>query len=342
MQRSWMGCAVVCLILMRHARIKIPKTEALAIYHCSTRTVNKERLFDDTAKEVLRRHIWQVADYCGVQILTYTILDNHFHVEVHVPQWQPVPDAELLRRYRVLYPKPTKYQAARLEVIEWQLAQNGPDAVEWRKRQCALMGDVSQYMKLLKQRFTIWFNKAHERIGTLWAERFKSTLLENSKNVVQTVAAYIDLNCVRAGLVIDPKDYRFCGYAEAVAGNEVAQAGLRFVIPDETWADVQAQYRQLLFGTGAGARDAAMIPVEELQRVMAQGGRLPLAAVLRCRIRYFTDGAVLGSRAHVEACLAKYRVQTGRRRNSSPRELPVWTDWGDLTSLRGLRRNAIG
>ena len=57
-------------------------------------------------------------------------------------------------------------------------------------------------------------------------ERFKSVLVEGKGNPLQTMAAYIDLNPVRAGLVGDPKDYRFCGYAEAVAGNRLAKAGL--------------------------------------------------------------------------------------------------------------------
>ncbi|MEM1223393.1 MAG: hypothetical protein AAGH40_11570 [Verrucomicrobiota bacterium] len=39
------------------------------------------------------------------------------------------------------------------------------------------------------------------------------------------MAAYIDLNPVRAGLVKDPKDYRYCGYAEAVAGNPNGSEG---------------------------------------------------------------------------------------------------------------------
>ena len=38
-------------------------------------------------------------------------------------------------------------------------------------------------------------------------------------NPLQTMAAYIDLNPVRAGIVKDPKDYRFCGYAEAVGSS---------------------------------------------------------------------------------------------------------------------------
>jgi putative transposase len=328
---------------VRQARIKIPAEKSESFYHCSTRTVNGEWLFDDVAKEILRRQLWQVAAYCGVHVITYDLRSNHFHVLVHVPQQQPVPDAELLRRYRVLYPKPTKYQAASLQVLEAELARNGSQASLWRDRQLALMGDVSQYMKLLKQRFSIWYNKSHQRFGTLWAERFKSTLVEPNSRVLQTMAAYIDLNSVRAGLVVDPKEYRFCGYAEAVVGTEAAQEGIRRVVGGRSWSDAQERYRELLFGTGAGPREAAAcIPMAEFRRVLDAGGKLPLSAVLRCRIRYFTDGAVLGSRAFVEEQLAIYRKKTGPRERTSPQTLPVVTDWGDLATLRRLRQPAIG
>jgi putative transposase len=326
---------------MRQARIKIAATVSEATYHCVSRTVNGEWLFDDAAKEVLRRQIWQVADYCGVLVVTYAIMSNHFHVLLHVPRREPVADTELLRRYKVMYPKPTKYQTARLTVIEAELAHDGPHALAWRKRQLALMGDVSPYMKLVKQRFSIWFNKSHRRFGTLWAERFKSTLVETEHGVRQTAAAYIDLNCVRAGLVTDSKDYRFCGYAESVADSAAARAGIRSVTGGRTWDEAQAHYREVLFGTGAGAREgAATISAAELQRVIDEGGRLPLATVLRCRLRYFTDGAVLGSRAFVEAQLAQYRQKTGRRERTAPRALPAWMDLGDWATLRGLRRQS--
>jgi putative transposase len=104
----------------------------------------------------------------------------------------------------------------------------------WRKRQLALRGDVSQFIKLLKQRFSGWFNRTHGRYVTLWSERLKSVLVEPNEKVVETIAAYIDLNAVRARLVSDPKDHRFCGYGEAVAGGDLARAGLRRTLGGDT------------------------------------------------------------------------------------------------------------
>lgn len=72
---------------MRTARIKVVATEAESVYHVMTRVVNGERVIDEVGREVLRKQLWQVADYGGVQILTYAILSNHFHVLVRIPKF---------------------------------------------------------------------------------------------------------------------------------------------------------------------------------------------------------------------------------------------------------------
>lgn len=334
---------------MRAPRIKI--SDAEAVYHCISRTVNGERILDDTAKEILRRQLWQIADYCGVTILTYAIMDNHFHVLVHIPQPAPVSDAELIRRHQVLYPKPTRFQTATAGDIATLLKNGGSSADAWRKRQLALMGDVSAFMKLLKQRFSIWFNKTHARYGTLWAERFKSVLVEPAGRVIQTIAAYIDLNPVRAGIVADPKDYRFCGYGEAVSGGKKAQSGLLRAIAgprSRAWTTIRDDYRQMLIGSGSAPRANKAAVTEQLLRdTVREQGKLPVSAVLKCRLRYFTDGAVLGTKAYVAQQLALYRRKNHRRRRTAPRALPPLCDWlgnddGELVTLRGLRQTAPG
>lgn len=320
------------------------------MYHCITRVVNGEMLFGDREKEMLRKMIRQVADFCGVQVLTYCVMSNHFHVLLRVPETRHVDDGELLRRYQVLYPKPTQFQADSVKVLSSQLEANGEEAVALRRKLLARMGDVSEYMKTLKQRFSVWYNRNHKRYGTLWAERFKSVLVEGAGNALQTMAAYIDLNPVRAGLVEDPKDYRFCGYAEAVAGERLACEGLRLV-----WADyssgagserpIQAAlraHRALIFGKGsAPAQGHSIDRKRALQVLEAEDAVLPRAAVLRCRVRYFTDGAILGSQEFVRSYVGAWQLERGRKHPPRVNALKG-ADWGDLSVIRGLRRQVFG
>ncbi len=145
---------------------------------------------------------------------------------------------------------------------EEKLKEGGEEAEAIRKKLLDRMSDVSQFMKTVKQRFSVWFNRNHRRYGTLWADRFKSVLVEGAGNPLQIMAAYIDLNPVRAGIVEDPKEYRFCGYAEAVAGEKRAKLGLAFIWADSmklkkmkdgshSFDEVLAAHRQLIFGKGA-------------------------------------------------------------------------------------------
>jgi REP element-mobilizing transposase RayT len=314
-----------------------------------TRTVNGELLFKDREKEVLRKMIRQVADFCGVEVLTYCIMSNHFHVLVRVPDGKAVSDSELMRRYKVLYPKPTKYQAASAEVMFNELKTNGEEADGIRRKLLARMGDVSEFMKAVKQRFSVWYNRSHQRYGTLWAERFKSVLVEGQGNPLQTIAAYIDLNPVRAGIVEDPKDYRFCGYAEAVAGEVNARDGLCVI-----WSDRAGQalgelqlyklalkaHRLLIFGKGSSpwTHRGKIISRKTAVKVLeGQDGELSLAAMLRCRVRYFSDGAILGSAEFVRGFTGAWQVE--RDRNELPKvNLMRGANWGDLAVIRGLRR----
>ncbi|MDR1190944.1 MAG: transposase [Verrucomicrobiales bacterium] len=325
---------------MRTSRIKIPPQEGAAIYHCISKTVNGERLLDSAAREILRRQMWQMADFCGVQILTYALLSNHFHILVLVPKTTTISDTELLRRYKVLYPQPTKFQVAKLDVLGKKLAADDEDIHAWRRQQQALMGDVSQFMKLVKQRFSIWFNHKHGRFGTLWSERFKSVLVENGA-ALRTMAAYIDLNPVRAGLTQDPKDYRFCGYAEAVAGNAKLRVSLAGILELTDWKPAQQVYRKMLFG-GKAKPDTASPSAAQVRKIIAEHGALSAAELLRCRVRYFTDGAVLGGKAFVTRQLERHRQRTGKKPNAVPHPLPITSDGKELTIMHGLRRQAIG
>ncbi len=314
------------------------------MYHCMTRAVNGERLFHDREKEILRKIIWQMADFSGVEVLTYCVLSNHFHVLIRVMGDQVVSDAELMRRFRVLCPKPTKYQTESAKVMESQLCAGGVEADAIRRKLLARMSDVSEFMKAVKQRFSVWYNRSHQRYGTLWAERFKSVLVEGKGNPLQTMAAYIDLNPVRAGLVADPKDYRFCGYAEAVAGVPEAKRGMIHVWSDHGVKRVDSAlraHRMLIFGKHASGTGLSKMTRERALKILDhEDGHLPKTVILRCRVRYFTDGAILGSADFVRGFTVAWQRERGRK--YAPKVSGMrGSNWGDLAVIQGLRRRVF-
>jgi hypothetical protein len=100
----------------------------------------------------------------------------------------------------------------RIELEKLRSEKNFAMADRLLRKYTYRMHDLSQFMKSLMQRVTMSYNKRHDRRGHLWEERFKSLLVEGHRNALSMISAYIDLNAVRAGLVKDPKDYRYCGY----------------------------------------------------------------------------------------------------------------------------------
>ena len=221
--------------------------------------MNRSFVLREEEKEKFVRLMRRWAQFCGVRIVTFCVMSNHFHLLVEVPpRPEQLPSVEeLFERLEALYGKGGAITLRE----QWKVVSRDGNAeamAQWQEAFFRRMWDVSSFMKALKQQFTQWFNGRHERKGTLWEERFKSVLVEGADLALATMAAYIDLNPVRAGLVSDPKEYRWCGYAEAVAGRRTAREGLKTVVagarrPTESWKQVLAEYRLRLYGEGKRA-----------------------------------------------------------------------------------------
>ncbi len=292
-------------------------------------------------------------------------MSNHFHILVRVPEGTPeLSDEELVERVRAL----NGNQAAK--ELQWLLGNlreqdpSGRSADQIKARYFARMHDVSEFVRELKGRFAQWYNRLHNRYGVLWAERFKSVLVESDSTqpeapeALTTMAAYIELNPVRAGLCEDPKDYRYCGYAEALgsgsgseeSGNK-AREGLAWIMApgatDSNWRFVSGRYRKLIFGTLLEAIEQGRFKdyggsAAYARKVLAEGLRLSKPELLRCRVRYFTDGLILGSQRFVEGVFREQRAKFSPKRKSASRVLEGGAAWGELRVFRDLKRQPIG
>ena len=334
---------------MRQARVKVDGT---GCYHVVSRIVDRAFKLDDGEKEIFRRMMRKAEAFSGVRVLTYAVMSNHFHMLVEVPERGEVREAELLRRMAVLYGE--TYVAGRvLQWAEWRKNGAAYLADAERDRLLARMGDVSAFVKTLKQRYSMSYNARHKRSGTLWEERFKSVLVENGESAKATVAAYIDLNPVRAKTVADPKDYRWSGYGEACGGSAIARTGLASVHDSRhyeqqgAWRHVSARYRVLLYVAGeerrvpcGGQVGRRGIKTVEVDKVIEKNGKMPLPEVLRCRVRYFTDGMAFGGKAFVEQVFNDNRLLFGPKRRDGARRMKVG-EWGELRTARALRIDPV-
>ena len=166
------------------------------------------------------------------------------------------------------------------------------------------------------------------------------------------MAAYIDLNAVRAGLCKDPVCHRYCGYAEAVAGGKMAREGLRGLFAQRgehvDWVGASKRYRVHLYvsgeqrGHGAGGEPVRKqsFSAEDVKKVLEAGGALSRDQLLRCRVRYFVDGAVLGSKSFVEEVFHEHREKFGPKRTSGARAMKGG-NWEGLCTVRDLRLEVI-
>jgi hypothetical protein len=358
---------------MRRARWIIkPRPEASkpVVYHCISRVVNREFVFQSTEKEHLRMFMRMYEVFTGNRVLAYCFMSNHIHLLLEVV---PAPagglsDGELLRRLRAINSE------ARVAEVAKELAQarkavadglaDGSLVRAIHARFTYRMHDLSEFMKGFMQRYTQWHNGTHQRKGRLWEDRFKSVIVE-SGIAARTMAAYIDLNPVRGGMVSDPAGYRWSSYGEAVGGGgrgdgKKAREGLvRACLSHEgagfeaeKWRDVSRIYRRAM-GLALGRRSGRAVVGKQRRTPTAATGAEALAAgdngtvlpdlgmaeMLLHRVRYFTDGAVIGSKAFVNEAFAGARERFGPRRRDGARALRGGASAakGVLWSARDLR-----
>jgi REP element-mobilizing transposase RayT len=366
---------------MRKARWLAPWKDSQvkpAIYHCISRVVDRRFVFGDIEREQFRSYMRMYENFSGIRVLAYCVMSNHIHLLLEIP---PMPegglsDEQLLQRLRAIYNSATVAEV-QLQLIAARTKGLSTMADEIHQRYTYRMHNLSQYMKTVMQRMTQWYNRQNERSGTLWEERFKSVIVEIGI-AARMMAAYIDLNPVRAGMVTDPADYHWSSYGEAIGegkkGNgKKAREGLvracmshRGVEFDATkWSEVAKTYRKLLGlalerKSGAAHTQVSAYKAQRLAEVTRKSLQQPqkpdsnhaqkqvndsvlpelkMAEMLGHRIRYFSDGAVIGSKVFVNEAFALAREKFSAHRKDGARKMRGAAEAaaGILWSARDLR-----
>lgn len=221
--------------MARTARVKLSGT-GVADYHLMSRTNDKRFLFaKGRVKTELVDALKRAAEYCGVRLRAYVAMDNHFHVVVRVTRTDtPVPEKEIIRRVGVL--KGEKAARELEEKLEGLHAAGFDASLENElDRLRAQMNDISPFIKIFKELFDRRYKRDHAYTGSIWAGRFKSTLIEDGLYLA-TCIKYVIYNPIRAGIVSKAGDYCW-SWSEKAEESEVS-AG---TVPEEWCLKRRAQ-----------------------------------------------------------------------------------------------------
>ena len=307
---------------MRRPRIKV---EGEGFYHVVSRIGGRRFLMDDEEKGILLEMVRAAAAFSGVDVYTYALMDNHFHLLIHVPEHTTVEGAELERRVRALY-GPERSAKVFRQWVQWEKAGSGERVEADKNRFRARMYDLSQFCKTFKEAYTQSYNRRHGNTGTIWEGRFKSILVEGACRALMAVGAYIHLNPVRAGMVEDPALARFTGYGAACAGGDAARHGLLALLArvrgDESapggWEAALAIFRDAMEGAFEKDAEAPGTPSSSVRssqnepgisREGAEENRVAnhsVGELLRCRCLGFLHGGALGSEGFL--CAQAHRL----------------------------------
>ena len=145
----------------RIARIKV-KGES-TVYHIMSRTALDGFVIEDVEKDFLLGLIKRLSRLYFSEILGFCLMGNHFHLLVRMHPGKNYTSEEINRRYKNFFKERLGQKDDTPDLTDGQISHFRS---KWE--------DLSEFVRDIKQGFSRFFNKRHDRRGFFWAERFKT------------------------------------------------------------------------------------------------------------------------------------------------------------------------
>lgn len=295
----------------------------LHVYNHCVEGVSREFPFGDVEKEKFLKHLKRTLTLYSIECLSAVVMSNHYHLILYVPKetFSLKEMAERIRKFK-----------------KGQLLANPEDFYTQRRHE--MSNDLSSFMKELQQVFTCWYNKTrpYKRRGTLWEQRFKCTKLA-SLDSLATCLQYVELNPVRAEIVDDPADYRFCTYGiwQQSGRHPFAQSfenymvsALKIYIKTEDMKGLKQYFKERFAGIIASEKGGGISEVNLAVKNAGNSRRNPLLQ----RSRFWIDSLVLGGRISLKEHASEFWGEERARRKKFGK---VFDEGGiEILSMRQL------
>ncbi len=300
--------------MARIPRIKIEDEDT--VYHIGARVAGPPKWFpfdDPVARHKLEELIRFYTEAYSCKVASFSLMSNHYRILLRFEAFRQLSRIELEERAALLYASPDKVLVSDRD---WE---------RFNRR----LYDLSELMRNIQGDYAKWYNRNYGRRGSLWAERFHSTVVLGSQAIQETLA-YIELNPVRANLVERPEDHR----SSSACLRQIGADGWLMPLAELfDGPDHMGNYRNLLYYRGfeGGSKEGARISASTLQQEQKRGFRGQ--GVYRKRLRYFLDGLVLGNEERIKDWITLFQL---RGHYSRPRE-PIGHLEGLAFTLRDQR-----
>ena len=270
-----------------------------AVYHVISRTALDGFVLGDSEKDHLLNLIKRLSTIYFAEVLGFCLMGNHFHLLVRMDPGEEYGDEEIKRRFSLYYGEESK-----ITLSEGQIPYL---RAKW--------GSLSEYVKEIKQGFSRFYNRRHERRGFFWSDRFKSVIVDEGETLINCLA-YIDLNPVRAGIVEKPEEYRWSSIGYHIQRkNEGGFLSLDFGLKEfgvKQERERLRYYREFLYEKGG---------IKGIDKERGKGFELNEIDRFRYRTRYFTDSGIIGSKAFVERLYGKFKTHFSSKHEKRPKAI---------------------
>lgn len=218
-------------------------------------------------REWIRRRLEALASVFGVDVLSYSILSNHFHLILRnrpdvVATWS---DREVAIRWLRVYPgkRIEEHLGEPTDRDVDQLVHSPERVQEIRTR----LSDISWFMKSLSEPIARMANRQDECTGRFWEGRFKATKLIDEAGLL-ACAMYVDMNPVRAAMAELPEQAEHTSAYDRMRGEqgETIDSAAFDLVP------VNAEQT---------AEETRQMPIEDLKRKRKSDRRNPTGRQIR-------------------------------------------------------------
>lgn len=279
--------------MSRQARVKTENNQAW--YHIYNRAAGCKGDMPFDQRGVREKLIEVIKHYSRAyfcEISAFCIMGNHYHIVANFEKPRKLSRRELKERAALIYPN------------EYRRTENWMD-YEW-KRFGERLFDMSEFMRNVQMHFARWYNRRFQRKGRLWADRFKSALLASEQAVLDCMM-YVELNPVRAGIVERPEKYKYSSFYLRDMGKGDWLVELSSILSGKSEKEVLRDYRERLYYRGeVPTREGQCVISEEVLEEEKKRG-FKTHGVYRKRLRYFTDGLIIGSEEHVREWVSRFK-----------------------------------